>query len=65
MPHDRYTIRWNAVGRCSIIDIFTDEAATIGRFHMVNLLPGEAADMAEVLNDADRLKRRRWSMADD
>jgi len=39
MPHDRYTIRQNAVGRCS-------------------LLPQEAADLLEILNDVDRLKRR-------
>ena len=64
MLRDRYAIRRNAIGRFSIIDIFTDEPVTIGRFHMINLDPGEAADMAEVLNDADRLKRRLSGMTD-
>ena len=45
MPHDRYTIRQNAVGRCSIIDIFTDEPAEFERLHLINLLPHEAADL--------------------
>lgn len=65
MPHDRYTIRQNAVGRCSVIDIFTDEPAAFEHLHLINLLPHEAADLIEILNDVDRLKRRLWSMADD
>ena len=65
MPYDRYTIRQNTVGRCSIIDIFTDEPAAFERLHLINLLPHEAADLIEILNDVVRLKRRLWSMADD
>ena len=65
MPHERYTIRHNAVGRCSIIDIFTDEPAAFEHLHLINLLPHEAADLIEILNDVDRLKRRLWLMADD
>ena len=65
MPYDRYTVRQNAVGRCSIIDVFTDEPTAFENFHLINLLPYEAADLLEILNDVDRLKRRLWSMADD
>ncbi|MCC4298143.1 hypothetical protein [Aurantimonas coralicida] len=64
MPHDCYTIRQNTVSRC-IIDIFTDEPAAFEGLHLINLLPHEAADLLEILNDVDRLKRRLWSMADD
>ncbi|MDE0923317.1 MAG: hypothetical protein OSA96_09995 [Aurantimonas coralicida] len=65
MCYDRYTVRCNAVGRRSIIDIFTNEPAAFERLHLINLLPHEAADLLEILNDVDRLKRRLWSMADD
>ena len=65
MAHDRYTIRQNAVGRCCIIDIFTDEPTAFEHIHLINLLPQEAADLLEILNDVDRLKRRLWAMADD
>jgi hypothetical protein len=63
MRHDRYIIRPNPVGRSSIIDIFTDEPATIGRLHLINLHPDEAADMVKILNDLDSLERRVRSFA--
>ena len=65
MPHIRYSVRPNAVGLYSIIDIFTDDPVTIGRFQCINMHADEAADMLEILNDVDLLKRCLWSMADD
>mgnify|MGYP003131713944 FL=1 len=60
----RYKLSQNRVGRCSIIDVFTNEPAIFGHIHLINLHPGEATDIVDVLNDLDRLERRVSSIAE-
>lgn len=62
--HSRYKLRKNRVGRCSIIDVFTNKPAIIGHIHLINLHPDEATDILDVLNDLDRLERRLSSIAE-